>query len=459
MVKLDVTLLRYLTKDDFRVLTSVEMGMKNHELVSAVLIRNIASLKNANSSKILQQLTQHKLVSYERGKRYDGYRLTYLGYDYLALNVLANRNVIANVGNQIGVGKESDVYVGTNDQHQRYIIKLHRLGRTCFRKVTLKRDYLKSGNKTNWIYLSRLAALREFAFMKVLHEKGLPVPEPIDCNRHCIVMQFIDGTLLNQMSKDDINDIPSLYDKLMNLIITLANDYGLVHGDFNEFNILITNDSNEPILIDFPQMLSVSHPTAQTYFERDVDCIVNFFAKKFSYESDQIPCFESFNFEDEKLNDFKSLVKDSIKNEDESNFDDFLVNQIENFELNQDDEEEINEENEENEENEQDLNESKDISKEDELNSKLETLNMKNDSEDNSSEMSFGHGTASIASTFTPDQIKLKLKRERIKREKRQAIKKASKGAKGNSSAVIRKRKEDIAIVNDDLKTYKLDKF
>jgi len=37
----------------------------------------------------------------------DGYRLTYGGYDYLALKTFANRNSIYSVGNQIGVGKES----------------------------------------------------------------------------------------------------------------------------------------------------------------------------------------------------------------------------------------------------------------------------------------------------------------------------------------------------------------
>jgi RIO kinase 2 len=34
-------------------------------------------------------------------------RLTYGGYDYLALKTLAKRNAIYSVGNQIGVGKES----------------------------------------------------------------------------------------------------------------------------------------------------------------------------------------------------------------------------------------------------------------------------------------------------------------------------------------------------------------
>ena len=36
-----------------------------------------------------------------------GYRLTFTGYDYLALKALSSRGTIASIGNQIGVGKES----------------------------------------------------------------------------------------------------------------------------------------------------------------------------------------------------------------------------------------------------------------------------------------------------------------------------------------------------------------
>lgn len=46
-------------------------------------------------------------------------------------------------------------------------MKLHRLGRVSFRAVKSKRDYLKHRRSYNWLYLSRLAALKEFAFMKV----------------------------------------------------------------------------------------------------------------------------------------------------------------------------------------------------------------------------------------------------------------------------------------------------
>jgi RIO kinase 2 len=43
-------------------------------------------------------------------------------------------------------------------------------------------------------------------------------------------------------------------------IIRLA-EHWLVHGDFNEFNLLIDDDENITI-IDFPQMTSTNHPNA-----------------------------------------------------------------------------------------------------------------------------------------------------------------------------------------------------
>lgn len=37
----------------------------------------------------------------------EGYRLTYGGYDFLAMRAMSKRDTLYSVGNQIGVGKES----------------------------------------------------------------------------------------------------------------------------------------------------------------------------------------------------------------------------------------------------------------------------------------------------------------------------------------------------------------
>lgn len=66
------------------------------------------------------------------------------------------------------------------------VLKLHRLGRTSFRAVKSKRDYLKHRTNFNWLYLSRLAAIGEYSFMKALSKRGFPVPKAIDQNRYII---------------------------------------------------------------------------------------------------------------------------------------------------------------------------------------------------------------------------------------------------------------------------------
>ena len=53
----------------------------------------------------------------------------------------------------------------------------------------------------------------------------------------------------------------AVYNDLMNLIVKLAN-HGLIHGDFNEFNLMI-DDNDQVTLIDFPQMVSTSHSNAE----------------------------------------------------------------------------------------------------------------------------------------------------------------------------------------------------
>ncbi len=183
-----------------------------------------------------------------------------------------------------------------DEEGAQHVLKLQRLGRTSFRNIKEKRDYLRHRHTSSWLYMSRLAATKEYAFMTVLYSAGFPVPRPIDQNRHCIVMSLIDAYPLCQIH--DIEDPGKLYSDLMNLIVRLACAgiffvgliLGLIHGDFNEFNILIKDDDS-PILIDFPQMVSTSHRNAEYYFNRDVECIRVFFKRRFAYESKLYPIF------------------------------------------------------------------------------------------------------------------------------------------------------------------------
>lgn len=84
-MKLDVTDLRYVTSEEFRVLTAVrarvfslfggygkwmsasllqvEIGSKNHEVVPSTLIAQISGLRNGGVNKILGVLAKRNLVA------------------------------------------------------------------------------------------------------------------------------------------------------------------------------------------------------------------------------------------------------------------------------------------------------------------------------------------------------------------------------------------------------------
>ncbi|KAL6573404.1 hypothetical protein OROHE_001863 [Orobanche hederae] len=306
-MKLDVNVLRDLSKEDFRVLTAVELGMRNHEIVPKELIARIASLKHGGTYKVLSILLKHKLVHHDSAN-YDGFRLTYLGYDFLAIKALVNRGVFAGVGRQIGVGKESDIFEVVTDDGTVLAMKLHRLGRTSFRAVKSKRDYLRHRSSFNWLYLSRLAALKEFAFMKVcftvgffvgrlwrnmvflFHMLWIAIGIVLSCPSFKVI--HFSASRVKQLQNRE-----TIFETILGLVVRLA-EHGLIHCDFNEFNIMI-DDDEKITMIDFPQMVSVSHKNANMYFDRDIECIFKFFRKRFNLSFDDHEV-ESINLDSEE---------------------------------------------------------------------------------------------------------------------------------------------------------------
>ena len=261
--------------------------MRNHELVPLSLVSGIAQIPQGQIFKILRSLSQNKLIAFQHKKhcRVEGYRLTCLGYDYLALRALSLRGTLASVGNQIGRGKESDVYVVANEEGEQLCLKIHRLGRTSSRNMVTKRDYLSGYHHVSWLYLSRVAAYREYCFLQEVYKNGIEVPKPIDHNRHCVVMGLIPAFPLNHVK--EVADPVSLFDNLIHVIAQLA-AAGYVHGDFNEFNLLV-DDEGKVTLIDLPQMLPSTHPLARSYLRRDLNCVREFFRRRFGIDTEEIP--------------------------------------------------------------------------------------------------------------------------------------------------------------------------
>lgn len=291
MVKFDVSLLRFMEDEDFRVLTAMEMAMRNHDVAPTALIERIAQLPHGGTKKRLRSLLKTKMIHHEN-TAYDGYAMKYGAYDFLALRTFSKRGTVTGAGSRIGCGKESDIILVQDEHGQDCVLKLQRLGRCSFRTVTRNRDY-KGGGKgrhgASWFYLSRLAAQKEFAFMKMLYDEGFPVPKPIDQNRHAVVMEYMKATLLNHIQEMD--QAQKVYERCVALVVRLA-ESGLIHGDFNEFNLMITDDYRV-IMIDFPQMVSTDHRNAAELFDRDIANLANFFQRRFRISTLLYPKLET----------------------------------------------------------------------------------------------------------------------------------------------------------------------
>ncbi len=181
------------------------------------------------------------------------------------------------------------------------VIKLARLGRTSFRAVKNKRDYVKNKTHYNWLYLSRVSATNEFKYLTGLYNAGFSVPIPYDHNRHAILMDYIPSYQLSRI--EDLGDKEKAFNELVSTLVKLATK-GLIHGDFNEFNILVHMKTQKIYFIDFPQMIALEHEDAKKYFDRDIACVNKFFYKKFGIKFDN----NIVNFEDIVREDYMDIT-------------------------------------------------------------------------------------------------------------------------------------------------------
>ncbi len=270
-----------LESHDLRILQAIELGMIQHEVVPFEEVVRYSDLNESELEYRMKRLDELELL-YRQWDPYLGYIMNYNGYDLLALNALVKADVLEALGPSIGVGKESDVFEAVTPGDVKVAVKFHRLGRTSFRDTRRKREYVADRRHISWLYQSRLAAEAEYSALKRMHEAGVSVPEPIDQNRHVIVMQLIEGTQLSDIIS---LDEPRLFLDDILEDVRLAYRAGVIHTDLSEYNILVDGEG-EVWIIDWPQYTSTDHPNAEELLERDVGNVVYYFQRKYGLEYD-----------------------------------------------------------------------------------------------------------------------------------------------------------------------------
>jgi RIO kinase 1 len=96
------------------------------------------------------------------------------------------------------------------------------------------------------------------------------VPAPLKIDGNVILMEFIGkkGEPAPLLRETSLDHPAKVYDRIAEAVKTLYQKAQLVHGDLSEYNIMLVDKS--PILFDFAQAVTIEHPMANTFLERDL---------------------------------------------------------------------------------------------------------------------------------------------------------------------------------------------
>jgi len=255
-----------LNEGDFKVLHAIESGNTFLEDIAAF---SRISLEKTNYR--IKKLSKFDLIGLNGIK----YVLSYYGFDIIALKEMYRRKIIKSIGDQVGYGKESDIYevLGINDEP--YILKIHREG-ISFKRVLNNRPNMY---KRDWFNISTRSALREKEALSRLYP-SVSVPKPIGINRHFIVLEKINGGMLKSIS---LEEPEWFFDKIIDEV-RKSYHCGIVHGDLSEYNIMIGDD--RVVLIDWPQFIYSKYNMADKLLVKDVERVINYFSRKYSLNKD-----------------------------------------------------------------------------------------------------------------------------------------------------------------------------
>jgi RIO kinase 2 len=280
MVQNVATQMAELEPEDFHLLSGLEHGMRFSKWVAAGKIPEFSRLDEEEVDYRIDRCMDRGLVE-RKTIQYTGYRLTFEGYDALALHTFAERDTVEGVGAPLGVGKESDVYEARS--FEPLALKYHREGYTNFREVQKEREYTAEKEHRSWLYTARKAAEREYEALEALYP-DVAVPKPVDQNRHAIVMEKVDGVELSRAKLD-----PGQVVGVLELILeemAAAHRAGYVHADMSEYNVFVASDG--VTIFDWPQAVPTDHENSRELLQRDVENLLGHFERKYPNETPDV---------------------------------------------------------------------------------------------------------------------------------------------------------------------------
>ncbi|EFO27525.1 atypical/RIO/RIO3 protein kinase [Loa loa] len=190
------------------------------------------------------------------------------------------------IENVIATGKESIVLHATAHDGMRLLEERH-----CALKV-YKMTLSEFKNRSEYVQddyrfrnprrVLRIWAEKEYTNLNRMVRGGVKCPKPIRLRKHIMIMTFIgsNGIAARKLKDIEWSDQEIIYNTFLQVkaeMIKMFTNCNLVHGDLSEFNVLY--HESDVYIIDVSQAMDISHPRALFFLLRDVDNVLEFFAK------------------------------------------------------------------------------------------------------------------------------------------------------------------------------------
>ncbi|WP_291999870.1 RIO1 family regulatory kinase/ATPase [Caldivirga sp.] len=264
-----------LSKLDLRVLRVIEVLHRNYEYVPVRRIVKYMNLSEEVINKSISKMNKLKLLV-RRGP--DNVRLTFPAYDILSIHTMVKRGVIDAIApTPLGVGKESDVYAAESSSGDKYALKFHRIGRVSFRNTRKYRVWIGERRHITWLYEAKISAHMEYMALTEAYRAKVPVPKPRAITRHLVAMEYINGI---ELFKIRLSNPESVLEQIISAIEDLLR-INVIHGDLNEYNILVNPSSEKITIIDWPQWMYANVKGSKTILMRDLNIILRYFKSNY----------------------------------------------------------------------------------------------------------------------------------------------------------------------------------
>jgi RIO kinase 1 len=197
-----------------------------------------------------------------------------------ALYKLVQDGYVEAFGGPISTGKEANVYEALGAEDRDVAVKIYRINSSNFRQML---EYLEGDPRFEGIASDKKAVVlawtrKEYANLLRARKAGVRVPEPIAVERNVLVMELV-GLVeerARRLAEVQVNNPETAYEVVREYMRRLYSA-GLIHGDLSEYNLIVHD--GELVVIDLGQAVTVHHPNAGEFLDRDCRNVANFFSR------------------------------------------------------------------------------------------------------------------------------------------------------------------------------------